>query len=242
VRLFKNHLGYKYKYSLHELLDAGDLSIGMYASPLKIFHYGYNSVDIDRQKRALVCLQKDLKKYPGDLFVKFNLARTYYLTDQSDQVVALMDEVIEKYLKNPELRREIPLALIYKYYVNMLFGLKMYERALKVTFDWLTRLRDNYDPRPYVALGKAYYMLDRDEEAQKILELAQNSLKKNIPFDYPEEIPYIEKDINYFLGCLYLDRGNPREALKLLTWVKKRFMLNDANIDKLISIAVMKSR
>ena len=99
IRLFKNHLGLKFHYSLHEdigpsLLEKG---IGCSQASIPIYHYGFSLQQKaeERKIRNLTCILEAAKANPtaGNLF---DLGRTYFLFDFYDEAIFVTKKAIEK--------------------------------------------------------------------------------------------------------------------------------------------------
>lgn len=219
TRLLRNHLDLQYKYALHELIP--HVPETMWRSELRLLHYGYHLADdSSRFPRNMACLQHDLVHYPNDPYVLFNYARTLSIDGQYAEAVAAYEQAIAAYLKNKTEQFQVPLSLVYAHYAGLLFERKEYPRAEKIVFQWLTRLQNNFDIRPHIFLAKIKYMSGDTVGAFRLFTLIEPRLK-DLPLSYKnvffEDIPHIYADVYYFLGALYLERGEAAQALRCIS-------------------------
>ncbi len=217
TRLFRNHLGLQYKYALHEMIPhARD---DLRRSELRVLHYGYHIVDKARFPRAMACLQHDLARYPDDPYVLFNYARTLTLDNRFAEAFAAYERAIAEYIVNKIEHAHVHLGMLYHHYGELLFVRKEYLRAEKMAFQWLTRLQANFDIRPHILLAKVKYMTGDTAGALRLFTLIEPRLK-DLPQSYQrlffEDIPLMIADVYYFLGALYLERGDKAQALQCI--------------------------
>lgn len=130
VRLFRSGQGITYKYSLHELpmFKEDDPT---YRSELVVLHYGYHQQTKERLQRALACLAKDKERYPEDVYVEYNYARTLLLADRYTEAAARISGIIKLFIARKADSPLLRLDRVYREYIEMLMAMEQYEDVEK---------------------------------------------------------------------------------------------------------------
>lgn len=237
MRLFRNKPGIRYKYSLHELplLTENDQT---YSSGSVVLHFGYHQQTKERLSRALRCLEQERAKYPEDVYIEYNYARTLLLAEQYTEAKERIEKIIKLFITQKQDSSLLRLEPLYKEYIDMLIDMQDYTRASRIAFSWISRLTNKQDIRPYVALAKALYFQGQTADAWLLLERSQSVLD-SLPDTYlegrREEIPQLNFDLCYFKGVILLEKKD----IQAKPYLEKALQLNPDNksIKDLLQIA-----
>ncbi|WP_327908098.1 glycosyltransferase [Bacillus paramycoides] len=131
TRLFKNHMGFSFKYNIHEILNAdeilGDIKeIKMF--PIKIYHYGYLDSEVsDKNKhlRNLNLLEQELKKENHSPWIEYHIATEYYRIENYKKSFEYINDSIRGFIKD----QKMPPSLLYKLKYSILLSLGSIEGA-----------------------------------------------------------------------------------------------------------------
>lgn len=208
-RLFRNHLGLRFRYPLHEDLDFATAQIDITAAHtnITIEHTGYT---LDREKlqakaqRNLTIIQQCLAQNPNDLHWRYHQAVSLSLLGKYAQAA----EGYEAVLDNPpaSLSKEVDLYQAYislaAAYVKMNYPYKaqeIFNRALKV-----------FPYRRHLAITVGMFYLDQDEPEQAVTLLKQakslSSHSDDLGHAWPDGI------LETYLGQAYLLMGDLHQA------------------------------
>lgn len=236
-RLFRNHIGLKYKNRLHEVIIEKKSKVA-YTSQLSLLHYGYLSEpDPDRLIRNFRIMEQYLQEKPDDMKCLFEYTRALNgVNGEGAKILEFMDKTITCYIRKKKHNRSLPLSYVYRTFIDILVRGKTYSVAEKYCYAWLTRLKDNYDLLPYLLLGKVLFLQDKVDDAYRILNMVYIRHNNGIEFCREQMLDMFKMDLYFFYGSACLIKGEYKKALKLLKIVKKDYFTN-YNVDTLIETA-----
>jgi len=252
-RLFRNHPEIRFEGAIHEqiLPSVNRLGGKVLKSDIKINHWGFARTEekrIERSRRNLSLLLKDLEKTPGDPFVHYNLGKTYQVLGEQEKAQSEYNTFLE--LKDHTIKNE----LIEEVYINLAqlhFSGDGYEEALKNAEKALEMNPQNIFSL-YLISGVYFYQgkfTEAGEKLKGILEITgTNSIKKymidkgqvytdlgNCHYrlgDFQKSYKYYIKSVeengddyvvDYNIGNSLLQLGKIREAME---WYTKAIELN----------------
>ena len=216
-RLFRNHMGFRFKGDIHEQIDhperllAEELS-SCYALPVTVFHYGYLD-DVGQRKdksgRNMEMIQRSLAKEPGNPWLLYHLASEYHRIHRYSDAFQHINEAIAAFIA--EGRPPPPLAYKLKY--GILIALKSYEGAWPGIEHALAIYPDYVDLHLYK--GCILLQLERFIEAasafKHCLVLGEEHNQ------YLVMIGAGSFYAHYYLGCCYERTGDRDEAMLCYT-------------------------
>ncbi|WP_019912697.1 glycosyltransferase family 2 protein [Paenibacillus sp. HW567] len=117
TRLFRNHSGFKFIYSIHEMLNAEEIMersgrlILPPIVPVSIHHYGYmDNARKNKAGRNLRMLEQAYASEEKHPWLEYHLANEYYYNGEYDQAVKQVNQSIVRFL----LRGQIPPSMLYQ--------------------------------------------------------------------------------------------------------------------------------
>ncbi|MFD3448179.1 glycosyltransferase [Microbacteriaceae bacterium 4G12] len=118
ARLLKNHIGFKFMYDIHEMLNVSEVLPELDVSqiktmPIKVYHYGYlNPVNENKKKfeRNLGMLKDALKEKDHNPWTHYHIASEYARVKQYDKAFEHVNHAILDFLK----QLTTPPALVYR--------------------------------------------------------------------------------------------------------------------------------
>jgi len=228
TKVFRNDKGYYFEYSLHNQLWTGDEQIAN--TDLVFFHYGYIQSEKKRIERYEKNIQKDLKKYPDDIYVKYNHARYFSYIGDSQRMVQLLDNVIAEYKELGQPHRFIKLPEIYETYVTLLFGKeKYYQKVESLAKDWIALNISDEKQLPYYYLGHVYFMQKKYEESFLILKQVERKLEAI----HSSKIDLVSLlvETKFLLWAIYCGQNNTEKAKiyyqYLINTTKRKYLLKN---------------
>lgn len=133
ARLFRNRIGFRFLYPIHETLNVEELFTDEHAlKRIKqlhgwtINHYGYlHSYVTAKQKneRNLLMLQKELTAENSNPWTEYHLASEYYRIEKYEQAYHFVNLSIARFLK----KGKLPPSLLYKLKYSCLIAVGSYE-------------------------------------------------------------------------------------------------------------------
>ncbi|MDY6935187.1 MAG: tetratricopeptide repeat protein [Spirochaetota bacterium] len=128
--------------------------------------------------------------------IYYHLAKCYYYTFDYKSAIKYSKMSIESDMYYTE-----PYILLHGIYLS----LKDYQEAASI-YEKLIELKPNY-VKTYYSLAILYY--ERIQNHDKALAFFQKILELNMPVD-----DYFLEYSNYYIGCIYHDRGDEKNAIK----------------------------
>lgn len=106
IRLFRNHIGFKFQFSIHETLNIKEVLPNQDESkidtlPIRVYHYGYlNDVTHAKNKseRNIALLHKAKKANEPNSWLEYHLASEYIRVKQYDQAFHYINLAIIRFL------------------------------------------------------------------------------------------------------------------------------------------------
>ncbi|MCH5586707.1 glycosyltransferase [Shimazuella sp. AN120528] len=130
-RLFRNHMGFRFKNRIHEQLNIQEVlgNVDDFITfPVKVYHYGYlNDITTkkDKHKRNIQILKKMRQEGSTDPWIDYHLANEYYRKQKHKKAFQYVNEAILKFIQ----KQQTPPSLLYKLKYEILITLNSFEGA-----------------------------------------------------------------------------------------------------------------
>ncbi|WP_343224489.1 glycosyltransferase [Paenibacillus sp. ACRRX] len=182
-RMFRNHIGFKFTKSIHEILNLEEVLPEYDPSqqqtlPIKIYHYGYmNEYIINKKKseRNIRLLEQELHKEDHHPWIKYHIATEYYRLKQYQKAFEYVNLGIVHFLQE----RKAPPSLLYKLKYSILITLGSVEGAWQGIDRAILMYPDYVDL--YFYKGVIYYLKEWYSQAievfQQCIILGENNIK-----------------------------------------------------------------
>lgn len=131
TRLFKNHLGFKFKQNVHEILNVEEVLGEIHEIkmiPVKIYHYGYLNSEVLRKNKSvrnLNLLLEELKIENHSPWIEYHLASEYYRLENYIDSFEYVNKSIIGFIND----KKLPPSLLYKLKYSILLCLGSIEGA-----------------------------------------------------------------------------------------------------------------
>jgi len=181
TRLFKNHMGFNFKYNIHETLNVdeilGDIK-EIKMIPVKIYHYGYLDSEVSNKNkhlRNLNLLEKELKKENHSPWIEYHIASEYYRLGNYIESFEYINYSIKGFIYH----QKMPPSLLYKLKYSILLSLGSIEGAWPSINSAIKLYPDYVDL--YFFKGVILFHKKQYEEAlsvfEQCLEMGEGNLK-----------------------------------------------------------------
>ncbi|MBA2941594.1 glycosyltransferase [Paenibacillus sp. CGMCC 1.16610] len=128
-RFFRNHIGLKFKYAIHETLNIDDIFLDRDTTdllemiPLKLFHRGYmEPITIQKNKfaRNMTLLQQEASApaATSNPWIEYHIASEYYRVHQYDKAFEYVNLSIVRFIQSGKM----PPSMLYKLKYAILFN------------------------------------------------------------------------------------------------------------------------
>lgn len=128
-RFFRNHIGLKFKYAIHETLNVDDIYPDRESAeilgtiPLKLFHRGYmEPITIQKNKyaRNMTLLQQEARSpaASSNPWIEYHIASEYYRAQQYDKAFEYVNLSIVRFIQ----AGKMPPSMLYKLKYAILFN------------------------------------------------------------------------------------------------------------------------
>ncbi|WP_028778806.1 glycosyltransferase [Shimazuella kribbensis] len=179
-RLFRNHMGFRFKNRIHEQLNVqeviGDVDHCV-TLPVRVYHYGYLdniTRQKDKHKRNTYILEMMKQEDNRDPWIDYHLASEYYREQEHTKAFPYINEAILKFIH----KQQTPPSLLYKLKYEILVTLKYFDGAWPAIDKAIALYPDYVDLQFYkglIFLGKEKYK-EAIEVFQHCLTLGENNL------------------------------------------------------------------
>lgn len=217
-RIFRNHIGFQFEYTIHETLNAEDV-LGQEDKekfelgnplPLIIYHYGYMSSHTDRKKKfernLSMLLQDSAKKHP---WREYHIASEYYRIHDYNKSFEYINHSIIRFLR----AGMTPPSLLYKLKYSILISTGSWEGAWP-GIDKAIQLYPNYVDLHFYK-GIIFYLKEKYEEAivifEKCIKIGENNLQHLTLRGTGSFHAY------YYIGQCFQKLGKCEDAIKAYT-------------------------
>lgn len=171
TRIFRNHPKFRFEGPIHEQIAQSILDAGfeLVDSDIRIDHYGYSTINIDKINRNRKILEKELENDPDDDWTLFHLAETEFSIGNLDKCRDIYLKLLDSIQLNPE---QIEMSRI------RLAQIAMKTDEYPQVFDFVSF--ESNDPHReglrLMILGTALMMEHRFEEAKAVFSNPKLSL------------------------------------------------------------------
>ncbi|WP_237691034.1 glycosyltransferase [Paenibacillus caui] len=183
TRLFRNRKGFRFRYSIHEMLNADEILAEMGITkiptlPIRVHHYGYldeKNEQKNKLERNLGMLRKEAEKSDHGPWIDYHLASEYYRANQYNESFAYVNRAIVGFLKESL----TPPSLLYRLKYSILINTGSIEgawpgieRAIMLYPDYV----DLHFYKGVVLIAKEMYV-EALETFDRCLELGEENLQ-----------------------------------------------------------------
>ncbi len=93
TRLFRRHPGIRFEGAIHEQIAASIQRAGFQiaSSQMRIFHYGYQTVQPEKIERNIALLEAELERQPESPWLRYHLGLAYFAAGKLDSAAALLE-------------------------------------------------------------------------------------------------------------------------------------------------------
>lgn len=183
TRLFRNGRGFRFRYSIHEMLNADEILadqkvLDIPTLPVKVHHYGYldeKSEQKNKFERNLGMLRVEAEKADHGPWIDYHLASEYYRAKQFNESFAYVNRAIVGFLK----QSLTPPSLLYRLKYSILISSGSVdgawpgiERAIALYPDYV----DLHFYKGVILIAKEMYV-DALESFERCLELGEGNLQ-----------------------------------------------------------------
>lgn len=190
-RVFRNDGEFRYAGAVH---NQAQFKKPVLCTDIYVKHYGYMFQDDELRERKFIrtagILRKELEKNPGNIYYRFQLARSYSAHGDAKEAVEEMRRVHELIAGNTNAMKTY--CYIYGSYAMICYEYGEFEEAIKVCREGLEVRPENLDL--YFVMAMSYEKLDKKVESMdaygKYLELVKKFDMLKISRDRSMEMCY----------------------------------------------------
>ncbi|UHA76189.1 glycosyltransferase [Paenibacillus sp. 481] len=232
-RLFRNHIGFKFNNSIHEMLNLEEVlpdytPAQQLQLPVKIYHYGYMNEYLANKKKSernIQLLKKELSKENHHPWIKYHMATEYYRMKDYVRAFEYLNLAIVHFLQE----EKTPPSLLYKLKYSILITLGSVDGAWQGIDRAIQMYPDYVDLQFYK--GVIYFLKEWYGQAISVFEQCVEMGEDNIKYLTLKGAGSFHAW--FYIGLCHENLGNADEAIQAYEHALRLFPDYIPALDKL---------